>query len=103
MAAKTPATYDSAPVRIGEGTAHTVVRTGADGKLASIGVVFTPVMLVGLPKATGPGEADFPYVVPMPTNGPRTVIDHVVIDWEAAGHPRLTCTTCRTSTSTSIW
>jgi|SRR5450756_2335758 hypothetical protein len=45
-----PATYEGKAVRIGHGTAHTVVRTDANGKPASISVVFTPGMLEGLPK-----------------------------------------------------
>ena len=82
-----PATYEGKAVRIGHGTAHTVVRTDANGKPASIGVVFTPGMLDGLPKATKGADPDFPYLVPMPTKGSRTVVDHVVINWESAGHP----------------
>jgi hypothetical protein len=74
-------------VRIGQGTAHTVVRTGADGQLTAVSVLFTPGMLDGLPRAARDADPDFPYLLPMPTKGPRTVIDHVVIDWEAAGHP----------------
>src|SRR5450756_342243 len=38
-----PATYEGNAVRIGHGTAHTVVRTDTKGDLASIGIVFTPV------------------------------------------------------------
>lgn len=30
---------------------------------------------------------DFAYLLPMPVDGPKTVVNHVVIDWEAAGHP----------------
>ena len=82
-----PATYDGKAVRIGHGTAHTVVRTDANGKLETIGVIFTPGMLDGLPKAAKDADSDFPYLLPMPTNGPRTVVDHVVINWESAGHP----------------
>jgi type I restriction-modification system DNA methylase subunit len=32
-------------------------------------------------------DPDFPYLLPMPTKGPKTVFDHVVINWESAGHP----------------
>ena len=81
-----PGTYEGKAVRIGHGAAHTVVRTDAAGKPASIGVVFTPGMLDGLPKAAAGADPDFPYLLPMPTKGPRTVVDHVVINWESAGH-----------------
>jgi hypothetical protein len=80
-------TYEGKAVRIGRGTAHTVVRTDADGKPASIGIVFTPGMLDGLPKAAKGADPDFPYLLPMPTKGPKTVVDHAVINWESAGHP----------------
>jgi hypothetical protein len=78
--------YEGKGVRIGRGTAHTVVQTDADGKLASMGIVFTPGMLDGLPKASKGADPDFPYLLPMPTKGPKTVVDHVVINWESAGH-----------------
>jgi hypothetical protein len=78
--------YEGKGVRIGRGTAHTVVRTDAEGKPASIGIVFTPGMLDGLPKAAKGADPDFPYLLPMPTKGPRTVVDHVVINWESTGH-----------------
>lgn len=74
-------------VRIGQGEAHTVVRTGPKGELKAIGVVMTAGTLEGLPSATPGGEAVFPYLLPMPATGPRTVVDHVVVDWEAGGHP----------------
>ncbi|HEV2219550.1 MAG TPA: DUF5602 domain-containing protein, partial [Casimicrobiaceae bacterium] len=82
-----PAEYVGKAVRIGHGTAHTVVRSDATGKAASIGVVFTPGVLDGLPKAAKVRDPDFPYALPMPAKGPKTVVDHVVIDWESAGHP----------------
>lgn len=87
LGAGKPATYEGKATRIGHGTAHTVVRTDASGKPTSIGVVFTPGMLEGLPKAVKGADPDFPYTLPMPTKGPRTVFDHVVVNWESAGHP----------------
>lgn len=80
-------TYEGSKVSIGHGTAHTFVRTDAGGTPTSIGVIFTPAMLTGLPKAAKGKDPDFPYVLPMPTKGPKTVVDHVVINWESVGHP----------------
>lgn len=80
-------TYEGKGVRIGRGVAHTVVRTDAEGKPMSIGIAFTPGVLDGLPKAAKGAHPDFPYPLPMPTKGPKTVVDHVVINWESAGHP----------------
>lgn len=87
VAAGKSATYEGKAVRIGRGTAHTVVRADANGKLTSIGVVFTPGMLDGLPKAAKSTDPDFPYLLAMPKKGPKTVVDHVVINWESVGHP----------------
>lgn len=81
------AVYEGKPVRIGQGQAHTVVRTDASGKPISIGLVFTESALKGLPAAAAGGRSDFAYQLGMPRKGPRTVVDHVVIDWESAGHP----------------
>lgn len=81
------ASYGGKAIRIGHGFAHTVVRTDADDKPTSIGVVFTPGLLDGLPKAAKGSNPDFPYFLPMPTKGPKTVVDHVVINWESDGHP----------------
>ncbi len=88
MAQDKSTTYDGKAIPIGNGKAHTVVRTGANGQLQSIGIVFTEDMLNGLPvaaKKSVPGG--FAYALPMPTSGPKTVVDHVVINWESTGHP----------------
>jgi hypothetical protein len=81
------ATFKGNAVRIGNGTAHTVVRTDAGGKPVSIAVVLTETALDGLPQPAKGASADFPYRLPMPKDGPKTVVDHVVVNWEAAGHP----------------
>lgn len=80
------ATYEGQAVLIGQGTARTIVRTDDQGRLASIGVVMTPGALQGLPETGANGAHDVPYVLPMPADGPRTVIDHAVINWEPHGH-----------------
>ncbi|MCK9986739.1 MAG: hypothetical protein AzoDbin1_03211 [Azoarcus sp.] len=81
------AVFEGKPVKIGQGTAHTVVRTGADGAVAAIGVVFTEGMLDGLPVAAPGANPLFSYVLGMPAKGPKTAVDHVMIDWESLGHP----------------
>lgn len=82
-----PTTYEGAPVKIGQGQARTIVRSDQTGKITAIGVVMTPSALEGLPHAGANGHALFRYVLAMPTKGPRTAVDHVELDWEAAGHP----------------
>ena len=87
LAEKNPEVHEGAAVRIGNGSAHTVIRTDAKGEPVTIGVVFTPGMLEGLPAATQGEDSNFPYLLLMPTTGPKTVIEHVVINWEPEGHP----------------
>jgi hypothetical protein len=86
LAQSTSEVFRGPEVRIGRGAAHTVVRAN-HGQLESISVVFTPGTLDRLPKAPKGGDPRFPYVLQMPSNGPKTVVNHVVIDWESAGHP----------------
>lgn len=86
--AQTPGTtYKGQTVRLGKGSAHTIVRTDAGGKPSAIGVVFTEAALEGLPLPAKAGPPDVPYLLAMPKDGPRTIIDHVVINWEPSGHP----------------
>jgi len=80
-------TYMGKAVRLGNGTAHTVVRTDAGGKPVSIGVVLSEKALDGLPTAAKGAGTDVPFQLPMPVKGPRTVVDHVVVNWEPQGHP----------------
>lgn len=80
-------TYKGKAVPIGQGMAHTVVHTDASGKLDAIGIVFTEKALEGLPAAGHGGHGDVPYVLPMPAKGPKTVVNHAVINWEPSGHP----------------
>ena len=86
LAAGKAQTYDGKSVHVGHGTAHTFVRTDDAGKVVAIGVAFSETALDGLPKATKKQD-DFPYLLPMPAKGPRTVFDHVVLNWESEGHP----------------
>ena len=79
-------TYDGKAVRIGHGTAHSFVVTDAAGHATAIGIVLSETALDGLPKGT-PKRSDFPHLLPMPAKGPKTVVNHIVIDWEALGHP----------------
>jgi len=74
-------------VAIGKGEAHTFVRTGPGGEVSAIGIVLTAGALDGLPAAEPGGDPTFSYQLAMPPDGPRTVFDHVGIDWESAGHP----------------
>jgi Hypothetical protein TTHB210 len=79
-------TYEGKSVRIGHGTARSFVVADTAGHATAIGIVLTEMALDGLPKGT-PKHSDFPHLVPMPARGPKTVVNHIVIDWEALGHP----------------
>ena len=81
------ARFEGKAVPLGKGMARTVVRTDAGGKPLSIAIVLTEAALDGLPTAAPGTHPNFAYVLPMPEKGPRTVVDHVMINWEAAGHP----------------
>lgn len=86
-AADKAGSYKGQAVKLGKGMAHTIVRTDGSGKPLSIGVVFSEQALEGLPEPGQGADPNFPYLLPMPRKGPRTVIDHVVVNWESAGHP----------------
>ncbi len=83
------ASYEGSAVALGNGTARTIVRTNTSGQPDAIAVVFTESALEGLPAGGAPGAhpPDFAYVLPMPERGPRTVVDHVMINWNPQGHP----------------
>ena len=80
-------TYKGQSVRVGKGSAHAFVRTDTSGKPSAIGVALTEGALEGLPLPAKGGVPYVPFALPMPRDGPRTVVDHVVINWEPAGHP----------------
>ena len=81
------ATYEGKPVAVGQGTARTVVRTDAKGKPVSIGVILTASALEGLPMGADSAVHDIAYLLTMPTKAPKTVVEHVVLNWQSAGHP----------------
>lgn len=87
LAVEQPVTYTGAAVAIGQGEAYTVVQVGANGQPSAIGVQFSAALLDGLPQAAAGESPMFSYRLLMPTEGPRTVIDHVQLDWESLGHP----------------
>ncbi|WP_231895232.1 DUF5602 domain-containing protein [Vogesella sp. LIG4] len=84
--AQADTSYQGPPVRIGKGSAHTVVHVDDSGKAVAVGLVLSAAALQGLPKPTGE-HTDFAYQLRMPAKGPKTVVDHVVVNWESTGHP----------------
>lgn len=86
QAADKTETFEGEAVKVGNGTARTIVRADSTGQLVSIGIAFTEQALEGLPVARKKGPPDFAYPLPMPKQGPRSLIDHVVVNWEPKGH-----------------
>jgi uncharacterized protein len=80
-----PAVYTGAPVAVGNGTARVVVTINGMNEPESVSVVLTRDALQGLPQVQGE-QMVWEYSLPMPDTGPRTGYDHVVLDWNPAGH-----------------
>jgi hypothetical protein len=72
-AASHAASYEGAPVHIGQGNAHVVVRTNSSG------------LPTALNNKTAEGSWEYP--LPMPVTGPKTGYSEVMIDWNPHGHP----------------
>lgn len=83
------ATYEGAPVKIGEGYAHVVIETDVADQPTDISVVLSRGALTGLPGAPNSDnkEGAWSYFLPMPEGVSNTGFRTVVVDWMAAGHP----------------
>ena len=79
-APKAPSELDGAAVPVGGGTASAYVVQGPNGPTA-IGVKLTPGALTGLP------SADSMWALPMPAGVTVPAYDHVMLNWNAQGHP----------------
>jgi hypothetical protein len=73
-------------VAVGAGSARTELRFDDAGRLLSASVVLDDAALASLP-ATG---STIEHILPLPADAPRTVFDHVGLDWnpEAQAPPR---------------
>jgi len=71
---------DGTAVSIGNGTAYAYVVDDASGP-SSIGVAFTRTALDGLP------ATDAMWTLPLPSNASVAPYDHVMVNWNAQGHP----------------
>jgi len=80
-----PALHTGTPVAVGNGTARVVVTTNGMNEPESVSVVMTKDALQGLP-AIQAEKMVWEFSLPMPDTGPRTGYDHVVLDWNPAGH-----------------
>ncbi len=72
---------------LGNGTARTYVALDASGKPVSIGVAMSDAALTNLPThVPGPGPSAAMLSLPLPTDAPATGFDHIMLDWNPAGH-----------------
>ncbi|MDX1459276.1 MAG: DUF5602 domain-containing protein [Marinobacter sp.] len=81
-----PLAFSGAPVTVGHGTAHVMVMANGANEPESVSVVMTKDALQGLPEAQD-DQVVWEFELPMPDTGPKTGFDHVVLDWNPAGHP----------------
>ncbi len=72
---------------LGAGTARTYVALNAAGKPTSVGVALTEAALTNLPThVPGPGPSAAMLTLALPAEAPNTGFDHVMLDWNPAGH-----------------
>jgi hypothetical protein len=71
---------DGPSVAVGNGTAHAYVLSSAL-RPSAIGVAFTRTALDGLP------ATDAMWTLPLPDNADVAPFDHVMVNWNAQGHP----------------
>lgn len=81
-----PVVFTGAPVAVGQGTARVMVVANPSDVPETVSVVLTKDALQGLPDAQS-GHMAWEFALPMPDTGPKTGFDHVVLDWNPAGHP----------------
>jgi len=75
-----PVERDGTPVTVGSGTAYAYVVNGSNGP-ASVGVALSQAALAGLP------ATDTMWTLPLPAGVTVPPFDHVMINWNAQGHP----------------
>ncbi|MFC3284510.1 DUF5602 domain-containing protein [Litchfieldella rifensis] len=73
------------PVAVGNGLARVVVTQDTGGIPTSIAVVLTADALEGLPEPQ-PDQKAWLYLLPLPEGVSPTGYDHVLLDWNPAGH-----------------
>ncbi|MDC0663562.1 DUF5602 domain-containing protein [Marinobacter sp. SS21] len=80
-----PSMFNGPPVAVGDGTARVMVVVNDTNEPESISVVMTKDALQGLPEAQA-DQSVWIFPLPLPDAGPNTGYDHVVLDWNPAGH-----------------
>lgn len=82
-----PRTVYGASQTLGDGTARTYVTLNAAGKPTSIGVALSEAALTNLPMIpNAPSPSAVMLQLALPTDAPVTGYNHVMLDWNPAGH-----------------
>ncbi|MCI0436485.1 MAG: DUF5602 domain-containing protein [Gemmatimonadetes bacterium] len=76
-------TLRGAEIAVGAGRARTEIVVDASDRIRTLSVVFTRESLDNLPPALPNTE----FILPLSADAPRTVFDHVAINWAPQGHP----------------
>ncbi len=84
--ADTTKTFTGAKIAVGQGTAWTEMTVGQSNAIQEVSLVFTEDALVGLPGTLPATE----FIVPLPSDAPVTVFNHVGVNWQPQGHPPAT-------------
>ena len=78
-----PSTYQGASAAMETGSGHTYVTVGPDGAPTELGIRITSTSLASLPA----GMTMYEFPLPTDPAARVTPYDHVVINWNPAGHP----------------
>jgi hypothetical protein len=70
-------------ISVGAGLARTEIVVDGDDGIQSIALVFTRDALNNLPSTLPNTE----FIVPLPSDAPVTLFNHVGINWQPQGHP----------------
>ncbi|MCU0633806.1 MAG: DUF5602 domain-containing protein [Gemmatimonadaceae bacterium] len=84
-----PSTRDifSATQQLGQGTVRSFVSVDASGAPTAVGVTISESAMASLPTTPMPGmPAAAMLVLPLPAEAARSGFDHVMLDWNPAGH-----------------
>lgn len=72
---------------LGHGVARTFITTDASGTPKTLGVALSEAAMTGLPQHPMPGmPSGAMLILQMPANAQNTGFDHVMLDWNPAGH-----------------
>jgi len=84
--ADTTKTFRGSKIAVGQGTAWTEMIVGQSNDIQEVSLVFTEDALVGLPGTLPATE----FIIPLPSDAPATVFNHVGVNWRPQGHPPAT-------------